>query len=160
LLRRSESWFSAVSDTQNAYILRDGARIPLNINPLLYDPNYQNDTEIRENDTLIVPFRQYFVSVAGAVYNPGRYPYIPDRDWEYYVGLAGGFTERNFASALTITDMNGKRMNKSDPITPESTITAQSNDFLYHFNRVAPVITTSLSIVLSFISLMALGIFN
>jgi protein involved in polysaccharide export with SLBB domain len=160
LLRRSESWFSAVSDTQNAYILRDGARIPLNINPLLYDANYQNDTEIRENDTLVVPFRQYFVSVAGAVYTPGRYPYIPDRDWDYYIGLAGGFTERNFASALTITDMDGKRMKKSDPITPETTITAQSNDFLYHFNRVAPVVTTTMSIISTFLTLMALGIFN
>ena len=160
LLRRSESWFSAVSDTQNAYIIRDGTRIPLNINPLLYDSNYRNDTEIRENDTLIVPFRQYFVSVAGAVYSPGRYPYIPDREWDYYIGLAGGFTERNFASALTITDMNGQRMKKSDPITPETTITAQSNDFLYHFNRVAPVVTTTLSIVSTFLTLVALGIFN
>jgi protein involved in polysaccharide export with SLBB domain len=160
LLRRSESWFSAVSDTQNAYIIRDGTEIPLNINPLLYDSNYRNDTEIRENDTLIVPFRQYFVSVAGAVYSPGRYPYIPDREWDYYIGLAGGFTERNFASALTITDMNGQRMKKSDPITPETTITAQSNDFLYHFNRVAPVVTTTLSIVSTFLTLMALGIFN
>ncbi|MDR1326627.1 MAG: SLBB domain-containing protein [Treponema sp.] len=157
LLRRSESWFSAVSDTQNAYILRDGVRIPLNINPLLYDPNYRNDTEIRENDTLVVPFRQYFVSVAGAVYTPGRYPYIPDRDWDYYIGLAGGFTTNNFANAVTITDMSGKTMKKSDPVTPETTITAQSNDFLYHFNRIAPAVTTAMSI---FLTLMALGIFN
>jgi protein involved in polysaccharide export with SLBB domain len=147
LLRRSESWFSAVSDTQNAYILRDGVRIPLNINPLLYDVNYQNDTEIREGDMLVIPFRQYFVSVAGAVYNPGRYPYIPDRGWDYYIGLAGGFTENNSNSAITLIDMNGKTMNQSDPITPETTITARSNSGLYYFNRVAPIITTILSII-------------
>jgi protein involved in polysaccharide export with SLBB domain len=161
LLRRSESWFSAVSDTQNAYILRDGARIPLNINPLLYDPNYQNDIEIRENDTLVVPFRQYFVSVAGAVHTPGRYPYIPDRDWDYYIGLAGGFTENNAGETITLIDMNGKKMNKGDPIVPETTITAKSNSFLYSFNRVAPVITTTMSIVSAFFTLMiALGVFN
>jgi protein involved in polysaccharide export with SLBB domain len=160
-LRRSQSWFSAVSDTQNAYILRDGTRIPLNINPLLYDPNYENDIAIRENDTLIVPFRQYFVSVAGAVYSPGRYPYIPDRGWDYYIGLAGGFTQNNAGETITVMDINGKKMKKADPITPETTITAQSNDFLYNFNRIAPVITTTLSILSTTLTLMiALGVFN
>ncbi|MDR1326625.1 MAG: SLBB domain-containing protein [Treponema sp.] len=161
LVRRSTGWFSAVSDTQSAYIVRGNTHIPINLNPLLYDAGYRIDIEVEENDTLIVPFRQYFVSVAGAVYTPGRYPYIPDRDWEYYIGLAGGFTENNADDTITIIDMNGKKMSKGDPIAPETTITAKSNSFLYGFNRVAPVVTTILSIISTTLVLMtSLGVFN
>ena len=161
LVRRSAGWFSAVSDTQNAYIIRGDTHIPINLNPMLYDAGYRDDIAIEENDTLIVPFRQYFVSVAGAVRAPGRYPYIPDRDWEYYIGLAGGFTENNAGDTITIIDMSGKKMSKGDPIAPETTITAQSNDWLYNFNRFAPVITTTLSIIMTTLTLMiTLGVFN
>jgi hypothetical protein len=161
LVRRSAGWFSSVSDTQGAYIIRGNAHIPINLNPLLYDAGYRNDTDIKENDTLIVPFRQYFVSVAGAVYTPGRYPYIPDRGWDYYIGLAGGFTNNNAGDVITITDMNGKKMSKDDPIAPETTITAKFNDGLYQFNRIAPVVTTALSIISAAFTLMiAFGVFN
>jgi protein involved in polysaccharide export with SLBB domain len=115
---------------------------------------YRNDILIEENDTLIIPFRQYFVSVAGAVALPGRYPYIPDRSWEYYIGLAGGFDpNRNSGDKITITEISGKKMKKSDAITPETVITAESNKFLYGFNQIAPIITTSLTIITTAISL-------
>jgi protein involved in polysaccharide export with SLBB domain len=94
--------------------------------------------------------------VAGAVNMPGRYPYIPDRDWEYYIGLAGGFNpDRNSGESITIQNIDGKKLKKTDPITPEITITAQTNSFLYGFNRWAPIVTTILSIVTSFLTVMA-----
>ena len=148
LVRKNITWFSAVSDTQNAYIIRNGARIPINLNPMLYDASYRDDVVIQDEDTLVVPFRQYFVTVAGAVVRPGRYPFIPERNWEYYIGLAGGFVpERNSRDAVTIMDMNGNRMKKPDVITPETVITAKTNHALYFFNQYAPVITTLGSII-------------
>lgn len=148
LVRRNVNWFTAVSDTQNAYVIRNNERIPININLALYDATYRGTVLVENEDVLVVPFRQHFVSVAGAVYRPGRYPYIPDRDWEYYIGLAGGFIpERNSRQAVTITDINGKRLKKTDAIDPESIITAKSNRGLYYFNQVAPIITTALSVV-------------
>jgi len=58
------------------------------------------------------------VTVAGAVAVPGRYPYIPDRDWSYYINLAGGFNpERNSSEKVTITDLNGRKMDKNGLIT-------------------------------------------
>ncbi|MDR3303051.1 MAG: SLBB domain-containing protein, partial [Treponema sp.] len=153
LVRSNISWFSASSDTQNAYIIRGNTQISINLNPLLYDVTNRNDTLILANDRLIIPFRQYFVSVAGAVVMPGRYPYIPDRSWEYYIGLAGGFVqEKNSGDKIVITDIAGKTRDKSDPITPETLITATSNKWTYSFNQIAPIITTSLSIVSTFIS--------
>jgi protein involved in polysaccharide export with SLBB domain len=153
LTRRNIAWFTSVSDTRNAYILRGEQRIPLNINPMLYDSTYRSQHFVERDDVLIIPFRQYFVTVAGAVALPGRYPYIPDRSWDYYVALAGGFVqERNSREAVVIRDINGKTLRKDDPITPETTITARTNAGLYYFGRYAPVVTTVLSIITTFIS--------
>ena len=154
IVRRNNSWFSEVSDTQNSYIIREGQRIPIDLNLALYDATYRGDLIAHENDVLVIPFKQYFVSVAGAVARPGRFAYIPDRDWEYYIGLAGGFIpERNANNSITIVDLNGRRMNKTDIITPETTITANTNHFLYYFNLYAPVIITTLTAVTTFLSL-------
>jgi hypothetical protein len=154
LVRRNFGWFTAVSDTQNAYILRGGERLPFDLNPLLYDATSESPYKIEPNDNLIIPFRQYFVTVAGAVINPGRYPYIPDRNWEYYIALAGGFKkEQNAARKLTIQDKDGRAMTKKDPIAPETIISAETNNFLFYFNQLAPVVTTVLSLVMTFLSL-------
>jgi hypothetical protein len=157
LVRKNINWFTAVSDTQNAYIIRNNEHIPINLNPMLYDSSYRDEVFVYENDVLIIPFRQYFVTVAGAVINPGRYPYIPDRDWEYYIGLAGGvIPERNSRQVVTITDINGKKMKKTDQIKPETTITASTNHALYYFNLYSPVIITVLTLITSFISVQAI----
>jgi protein involved in polysaccharide export with SLBB domain len=124
----------------------------------LYDETYRGEILIEANDTLIIPFRQYFVTVAGAVVNPGRYPYIPDRGWEYYIALAGGFVpERNRQESIMITDIQGKKLKKTDYITPETVITAKTNHALYYFTRYAPVITTILSITGTTLSILALA---
>jgi protein involved in polysaccharide export with SLBB domain len=157
LIRKNINWFSAISDVQNAYILRDDKRIPINLYPVLYDALYRDDVQILENDMLVIPFKQYFVTVAGAVFRPGRYPYIPDRDWEYYIALAGGFIpDRNAGQTIIITDMDGKRMKKTDAILPETIVSANTNHFLYYFNQIAPVVTTVLSIVSTFLTISAI----
>jgi protein involved in polysaccharide export with SLBB domain len=154
LVRRNREWFSSVSDTRNAYIIRGEEQIGINLNPMLYDPSYRSGVEVEENDALVIPFRQYFVTVAGAVVSPGRYPYIPDREWDYYVALAGGFRpDQNAFSSVFIEDMAGKRMKKGDAITPETIITARANHGLYVFNQFAPVIVTSLTIATTFLTL-------
>jgi protein involved in polysaccharide export with SLBB domain len=157
LVQRSRGWFSSVSDTRNAYLLRGGERVMMNLNPMLYDSGYRSEYYVEENDTLVIPFRQYFVTVAGAVARPGRYPYIPDRTWGYYVALAGGFDPvRNAFERVAITDITGERLEKGDEITPETIITAVTNGGFYYFNQVAPVITTLLSIASTSISLYML----
>jgi hypothetical protein len=157
LVRNNRGWFSAVSDTKNAYIVRGNEQIPINLNPMLYDADYRSEVAIQENDTLIIPFRQYFVTVAGAVAEPGRYPYIPDRSWDYYIALAGGFIPgRNVRDRVEITDISGKKLRKNDVITPETIITAQTNGGLYYFNQYAPVVMTLLSVITTTISALSL----
>ncbi|MDR0451696.1 MAG: SLBB domain-containing protein [Treponema sp.] len=157
LVRRNRGWFSAVSDTRNAYLLRGGERIGMNLNPMLYDSGYRSAYYVEGEDTLVVPFRQYFVTVAGAVLRPGRYPYIPDRTWDYYIAMAGGFDPvRNMRESVEITELGGRRLGKGDEVTPETIITARTNGALYYFNQVAPVITTTLSIASTFVSIYLL----
>jgi protein involved in polysaccharide export with SLBB domain len=148
LVKKNSNLFSAISDTRNAYIIRNEERIPVNLNPMLYDIEYKSNYFVEENDVLIIPFRQYFVTVAGSVISPGRYPYIPDRSWDYYIALAGGFIpERNVRETIKVTDFSGKPLSKKDYITPESIITASTNRWLYYFNQYAPVVTTILTII-------------
>lgn len=154
-IRNCKSIFTSVSDLKNAYIVRKGSEIPINLEKILYDASYYSDLTVEENDTLIVPFKQYFVSVSGAVYNPGRYPYIPNRTYEYYISLAGGFIKsQNSGNAVKIYDIEGKSLSKTAFITPESLIEAKTNSFSYYFNNIGGIISTILSIVVSFISVL------
>ena len=154
LARRNVNWFSQVSDTENAYIIRNNEHIPINLNLALFDHTYRGEEFVHDNDILVIPFRQYFVVVAGAVRAPGRFPYIPNRDWEYYISLAGGFIPgQNSRNSITMFDLDGNRLRKADTITPETTIVANTNHFLFYFNQYAPVITTVLSIVMTSLTL-------
>ncbi len=158
LVRANAAWFTPVSDIQNAYIIRGGKRILINLDPLLYSTSYHGEVLVEENDVLVIPFRQYFVTVAGAVMTPGRYPYIPDRNWEYYIGLAGGFRqERNFGQVVTIRDSNGKRLGKTSEIVPETVITAETNQFMFYFNQYAPIVTTILSSITTIMSILLMA---
>lgn len=146
------------SDLNNAYIIRKNEIIPIDLNKILYDNSYESNLTIEPYDILRIPFKQFFVSVAGSVKNPGRYPYIPDRTYEYYVGLAGGFIKtENVNNSVTITDVNGNKVDKSEYITPETTITAKANSFTYFFGIYAPIITTILSAISTTISVIMLA---
>ena len=64
-VRRNRGIFKSEADLGNAYVNRAGEIIKLNLNDMLYDASYTANVEMKANDTLIIPFRQYFVSVAG-----------------------------------------------------------------------------------------------
>ena len=162
IIRSKADYFTAVSDIENAYIIRDSQIIPIDVSKILYDSSYKSGLLVEPFDTLRIPFKQYFVSVAGSVVTPGRYPYIPDRTWDYYIGLAGGFIKtQNKNDTVKIIDINGKELSKNDIITPETTITAATNSGLYYFNIWAPVVTTILSIISTTLSILAVsGVFK
>lgn len=156
-VKARSSWFgSAIADLQNAFIIRGEELIPFDISKALYDTNFTSDLIVQPDDILRVPMKQFFVSVAGSVATPGRYPYIPNKTYDYYVGLAGGFNKSmNSGKAVEIVDAEGNKLSKNSEITPETTITAETNSFLFYFNQYAPVITTILSIISTSLSIMA-----
>ena len=128
------------ADLQNASLIRtkideDGKiteeKTPINLESFIrpaLDGSVAEDIELLPNDRLVIPFTQYYVTVTGGVVSPGRYSYLPGREWNYYVNLAMGFDyDQALFKIVKITDKNGKRISKKSPIPPESIIYAQRN---------------------------------
>lgn len=157
LIRNYSACFkSAAADVENAYIVRRQQIIPLNIANILYDASYSSEETVQPYDKLVVPFKQLFVTVAGAVRNPGRFPYIPDRTADYYIGLAGGLDRiKNVGEAITVVDVNGKKIKKDAVIEPETIITARTNAFTYYFNQYAGIVTTIVSLISTTLTIQA-----
>jgi protein involved in polysaccharide export with SLBB domain len=141
--------FTAVSDLEHAYLRRSagGSVIPVNLEDFLHRFDFSDDVLLEPNDVIIVPFRQFFVTVSGSVYNPGRYPYVPDRSWAYYVSLAGGLNdERNNGRGQKVYNYLGEQRALDKPIQPEDRIIIPANSFLYNFGRVSTILTTTISV--------------
>lgn len=148
-------WFTDVADFDRSYLYRKGQRIPIDIYSMLFDKEYSDDSlKLEPEDTLVIPFRQYFVTVSGAVRAPGRFAYVPDRTWDYYISLAGGFDQdKNVKEAVEIKTSDGRTLTKDDYIVPEAMIDAKNNSFFYGFNKYATPLLTILSILTSSLSL-------
>jgi protein involved in polysaccharide export with SLBB domain len=154
--------FTASSDLENAYVIRGDRQIGVDLRSFIYNNDFSHDMALEAGDIIIIPFYQFFVLVSGAVNAPGRYPYVPDRQADYYINLAGGRNELlNNGRGMKITDINNKAVADSAIIQPESMIYLPTNAFTAKFNQYGPVITTILSIISATISIMAItGLLN
>ena len=140
------------ADLKNVFIEREDAIIKVDVNGILYDNDDSSDLQLKKRDRIIVPFRQYFVNVSGEVHSPGRYPYIPDRTWKYYVNMAGGFNNVTHSfQKIEVTDYKNNKRSADLAILPEDNIVAPSNDIIYNINRYGTFIGTIASVVTSII---------
>ncbi len=167
VLRKYADCFSTVSDLENAIIVRkvlnsegklEEQYIPLNIAKILYDDSYYTSENLQNLDVVSVPFNKMYVNVTGAVLNPGRYPYIAGRTWDYYIRLAGGFdNDKNSNEKVEIKSSTGKKMSKKDIILPETTIRAENNDVLYVWsNKIASPLNTLFTLITAAFTVFAL----
>lgn len=155
-IQKVRAMVGPASSLEEAYISRGGQKIPVDLSAYLYDKDFKNDHVLETNDVIVIPFRQLFVTVSGAVHVPGRYPYIPDRSWAYYVALAGGFDkDKNARDAIDILDRQGVSQGKNRIIQPEDMITARYNSSLYTFGRISTILTTVLSVASIVISVLS-----
>jgi protein involved in polysaccharide export with SLBB domain len=146
LMRERKSSLLPVSDLKTTYLIRGDERIYFSLENMIFSTNVENDISLKPNDKIIIPYRQFFVTVAGAVASGGRFPYVPDRDWHYYINLAGGInTDLNTGNVMTITDRDGKKKTKNDLLQPEDRIYVESNSFLYILGKVTSVFSSLLS---------------
>jgi protein involved in polysaccharide export with SLBB domain len=80
---------------------------------------------LRDNDVINVPRKRKVVSISGEVANPGFLTYIPGEDYMYYIGTAGGFSDRAGKSRVSIikaTTGEWKGARKGRPLGPGDTI--------------------------------------
>lgn len=147
---------SPFADLEHGYLIRAGeaSSIPVDMQKLIYEYNSNDDIILQPFDHIAIPLGRPFVSVTGAAFNPGRFPYNPPEMYSYYVNIAGGFDpERNTNGKVIITDENGNRRDISDPILPGDSINVLSNSFLYNFNQYFPAIATGLGLIITIITL-------
>lgn len=118
--------------------------------------NLRNPGEfIMPEDRIIVTAS--LIAVAGAVYDPGSYPYIPGKDFSYYVQLAGGIDpEKNSDNKVSITNADGNTIDEEVVIKPGDNIFVDTNDFAYNFNRYFPMITAGITLVSTVIAIINL----
>jgi len=110
---------------------------------------------IQPEDRIIVA--ESLISVVGAVYSPGSYPFLPGKDFEYYVLLAGGIDpEMNTDNEVNISDSDGNPLESNALITPGDRIFVETNDFAYNFNRYFPIITAGITFIATIISIVDL----
>lgn len=136
ILENAEMFINS-SDLANAYVVRKNLEngedqyILVNINKILYpspkDENFKDFT-LEENDKIVIPYTQYYVTVTGGVNSAGKYAYQPGKTWTYYVNLAEGFNlDQNLFKVVKITDKDGKKLSKKSEIPPEAVIYASRN---------------------------------
>ncbi len=134
-VRNLKDQFTTVSDIENAFIIRssNGEKKSVDIQQLLLKGGDENELTLHDKDIVVIPFRQYVVYVGGQVINPGPYPYIINKTWEYYLGLAGGFdVDNHIGTRIRLTDVYGNRHKQNERIIePEDVLYAPLNHPMY-----------------------------
>ena len=145
VMREISDEFLPESDLAAVYVERQGRAEPIEVNVerLLYSGDAPaNDLVLIAEDRIVVPFRQFFVTVSGAVDDPGQYPFIPNRNFRYYLGLAGGIDpERRIGTNPRIRDVDGRRRKDDVIIEPEDAIHFRSNNPAFYMQFITPVLS-------------------
>ncbi len=132
LLANIASMFTSTSDAGAAYILRDGSKIAV----------ADKDIALEQGDTVVIPFSSQAITVTGYVKNPGTFEYVPGMTKDYYIALAGGFTD----SASGRVKVSGG--NAGDEIPAGATIKANNNNLTTTLTLTATVVSLVSSILL------------
>ena len=121
----------SISDLENAYIIREGRRIPINLQQILYGVDPNAELLLQNEDEIMIPFSQRFVSVTGGVGRTGMYAYAPNKSPSYYIALAGGpSSDAAFPLSVKVQTPDGKKVAKGEEeVPPESTITVKRDTF-------------------------------
>jgi protein involved in polysaccharide export with SLBB domain len=72
---------------------------------------------LEDNDYIYIPQSITTVEVSGAVMNPGSYAYTAGKDYQYYIELAGGLTNKAYKGKIRIiSGENGTWQNRNKKI--------------------------------------------
>jgi protein involved in polysaccharide export with SLBB domain len=115
---------SPFADLTRVIVVREGVAEPIRVDlqQLRQSESRQEDFELAPNDRIIIPARQFYVSVSGEVTRPGIYPYVPNRTHPYYLNLAGATNLEGDGTNVLITDIDGNMRPAGEPVQPEDRI--------------------------------------
>ena len=149
LVRNISDRLIATSDISSIYILRGSEKIYVDASAAL-TTSEKGDVYLEQGDLVVIPFSQLTVTVTGAVKSPGTFTYVPDRSTDYYINLAGGFTD-TATQGVKVLDKDGNRV-KGSTVPSDSTIVAAKSNIATNISLVASVlsiVSTVLTIVIN-----------
>lgn len=152
LIRNISGMLLASSDTDGIYIIRDNEKIKVSGEEALTTDS-KGDVVLQQGDTVVVPFAQLYVTVNGAVTNPGTYAYVPNMSVEYYISLAGGYSSAARVDKKTnVFDQDGNIQKSVKVVESGSTITVVRSTFqndLALTTSILALVTSVLTIIAS-----------
>jgi protein involved in polysaccharide export with SLBB domain len=124
--------FGASSDLKASYVKHENGEITyVDLERVLVLRDFSADRNVEIGDTVVIPQKRRAVTVDGAVFHSGIYPYKPEFHLSEYLAVAGGVTKNamspgNFrlvtSAGKTIRLSNSTRIEPGDSITiPERT---------------------------------------
>ena len=149
MVRNIASRLLSTSDTSAIYIIRGSNKIYVDASKALTSAEI-GDIYLEQGDIVVIPFSQLTVTVTGAVRNPGIFTYVPDRNTDYYINLAGGFSDVA-TQGVKVLDKNGNKI-KEDTVPADSTIVANKTNLTTNLALVASllsIVSTVLTIVIN-----------
>ncbi len=95
-------------------------RVALNLRKLLYENDRSYDITLVDGDKVVIPEQVNTVTVTGQVNNPGMVKYVQGAEADYYINLAGGYTEqaRN-GKVRIIRSLTGEWLEPDDDKLPQ-----------------------------------------
>lgn len=147
LLKAISGAFIPQSDLDGIYLVR-GSRIMALESGKLLNGQEADDPELLSGDKLIIPFSQTFVTVNGAVNNPGRIAYVPDKPAAYYIGLSGGYSSaaKSGGGVFKVYDASGSRLGKGDLIPNGAIISVEASNFTQNIALAASIVSLTLNL--------------
>ena len=149
LFESLSSRLMTVSDLAGSYLVRDGQRLPLNIQQVLYGTDANTMMKLQAGDVFTIPFNQRFVTVSGAVVRSGVYAYVPDKGVSYYLSLAGGLSDdASVPNSIKITDAKNNQLDYNSLVPAESTIRVSRNTFVKDIAPTVAIVSLVSSLVM------------
>jgi len=155
--QQNQGLFTPVSDLENAYLRRNGNEIiPIDLVDLLHGTGQLTaNPVVQPEDVLVIPFKQFQVTVLGGVARPGSYPWVPNRTWSYYVQEAGGLNpDLSGPGAIEVRNAEEVKVDKDEVVGPEYTIVAKRNNVRFWYLRSADLATTTIDLFNAVFSLL------
>lgn len=137
--------FLTNSDLAHSYLIRNDERISINIINYLAN-NVDDNFYLQAGDKIIIPYDNKYINVQGGIEKPGTFNYVENKKLEYYISLAGGYSQ-DATDTITITNSKGEKIDLKSDIPSNSTIYVKKDTFKSDLALIASIVTIIASTV-------------
>jgi polysaccharide export outer membrane protein len=141
------------ADHKNAYVERQGSRIPIDLAGLLSDEASPTNIELEDDDVIVIPSINAIVYVQGQVVTPSAFPYQPNLKASDYIGLAGGpLDDANYSGAFVVRGK--KRISvRKDPVIEQGDRIYVPRQIFKFWQDYVTITSVAASLLISYLTL-------